>query len=180
MKFRPLPIDGAYHITLEPVRDDRGFNARTWCARTFADHGITDPPVQANLIQNARAGTMRGFHYQQPPMEEGKLFRVTRGAILDVVVDIRSDSPTRGQWTSVELHADRYEQLYVPPGCGQGFQTLVGDTEVVYQVSSFYSPDHGSGFRYDDPAFGIEWPLEVTAISAKDRSWPAFSWDDVR
>ena len=179
MKFRPLPIAGAYHITIEPVRDDRGFNARSWCAREFADHGITDQPVQANIIFNGPAGTLRGFHYQRPPMGEGKVFRVVRGAIHDVIVDIRPDSPTRGTWTSIELRAERYEQIYVPPGCGQGFQTLVDDTELVYQVSSFYSPDHGAGFRYDDAAFAVEWPLEVTAISGKDRSWPPFSWEDV-
>jgi dTDP-4-dehydrorhamnose 3,5-epimerase len=180
MKFRPLPVEGAYHITLEPVRDDRGFNARTWCTREFAEHGITETPVQANIIHNGPAGTVRGFHYQLPPMAEGKLFRVTHGAIHDVVIDIRPGSPTRGQHTSVELRADRYEQLYVPPGCGQGFQTLEEDTELVYQVSSFYSPDHGAGFRYDDPAFAIAWPLAVTAISDKDRAWPAFSWEDVQ
>lgn len=180
MKFRPLGIDGAYHITLEPVRDDRGFNARAWCAREFAEHGITTQPAQSNIIRNGPAGTTRGFHYQLPPAAEGKLFRVVRGAIRDVFIDVRAASPTRGHVVSLELRADAYEQLYVPPGCAQGFQTLVDDTELIYDVSSFYTPDLGRGLRYDDPMFGIAWPLEPTAISDKDASWPPFSWSDVQ
>lgn len=179
MKFRPLEIDGAYHIALEPVRDHRGFNARAWCAREFADHGITAQPVQSNIICNGPAGTTRGFHYQLPPAAEGKLFRVVRGAIRDVFIDVRPGSSTRGQVVSIELRAHDHEQLYVPPGCAQGFQTLVDDTELIYDVSAYYTPDLGTGFRYDDPTFGIEWPLEVTAISDKDASWPAFFWSDV-
>lgn len=172
MRFTPLPLEGAYHIALEPVADKRGFNARAWCEREFAEAGLPTRIAQINIIANRLRGTLRGMHYQAPPMTESKLFRVTRGAIYDVIVDLRPGSPTQGRWTSVELRADRYELLFVPEGFGQGFQTLEDDTELTYQVSAFYSPEHGRGFRHDDPAFGIDWPLPVSEISEKDRTWP--------
>jgi dTDP-4-dehydrorhamnose 3,5-epimerase len=176
MKFIPLPLEGAFVIELEPIADHRGFNARSWCAREFAEHGLVARVAQTNVIANRRRGTLRGFHYQVPPRAETKLFRVTRGGIYDVIVDLRRESPTYRQWTSVELWAQDYRMLYVPEGFGQAFQTLVEDTELTYQVSEFYSPEHGHGFRYDDPAFAVTWPLEVTEISEQDLSWP--DWEE--
>lgn len=172
MKFTPLPIAGACLVDLEPVEDERGFNARAWCAREFAEHGLTTSVAQVNIIANKARGTLRGMHFQAAPYAEAKLFRVTRGAIYDVLADVRPESPTFGEWTSVELAAQAYQLLYVPERVGQGFQTLVDDTELTYQVSEFYTPDHGRGFRFDDPFFGISWPLPVSVISDRDRSWP--------
>lgn len=174
MIFTALPLDGLYLVTPEPVRDQRGFNARLWCEREFRDRGIDFRIVQMNMIGNGPAGTLRGFHYQAPPHAESKLFSVRRGAIHDVVVDVRRGSPTYLQWTGVRLTAEGREQLFIPKGCAQGFQTLVPETEVLYSVSAAYAPGHERGFRHDDPAFGIEWPLPVSAISEKDRSWPDF------
>lgn len=172
MRFLPLELDGVYLVELEKIADDRGFNARAWCRREFEQQGIDADLAQINIIYNAHRGTLRGFHYQAAPMTETKLFRVIKGGICDVIVDLRPQSPTYRQWTRVELWADRYTMLYVPAGCGQGFQTLADDTELVYQVSHFYSPEHGRGFRFDDPAFGVEWPLEITEISRQDLGWP--------
>ncbi len=174
MIFDELSLPGAYVIHLEPIEDDRGSNIRAWCAREFEDAGLTTRVSQVNVIRNIAKGTLRGMHYQTPPVAETKLFRVTTGRIYDVIVDLRPDSPTYLRWASVELAADDPKLLFVPKGFAQGFQTLEDGTELTYQVSEFFSPAHGAGFRYDDPAFGIEWPLEVTAISAKDGSWPSF------
>jgi dTDP-4-dehydrorhamnose 3,5-epimerase len=174
MRFAELPLGGAYAIELEPIADRRGFNARSWCAREFAERGLATRVAQTNVILNGPRGTLRGFHYQAAPMAETKLFRVTRGGIFDVIVDLRRNSPTYLDWTSIELWADAYTMLYVPEGFGQAFQTLADDTELTYQVSEFYSPEHGRGFRYDDPRFAIPWPLPVSEISARDRTWPDF------
>ena len=174
MKFTPLQLAGAWIIDLELIRDPRGFNARQWCATEFAERGLPTEIVQSNVISNGPCGTLRGFHYQVPPLADSKLFRVTRGAIFDVIIDLRSESATYRQWTSVELRADDYRMLFVPEGFAQAFQTLEDSTELIYQVSAFYSPEHGRGIRYDDPAFDIRWPLEVTAISENDRNWPDF------
>lgn len=174
MIFRELELEGAYLIDLEPHEDERGFNARAWCAREFAEHGLTTELAQINVIYNRRRGTLRGMHRQNEPHAESKLFRCTRGAIFDAIVDLRPGSPTHGRWASVELSASDYRMLFVPPLFGQGFITLEDDTELTYQVSEFYAPGHELGFRYDDPAFGIEWPIEVEVISEKDRSWAPF------
>lgn len=179
MKFTPLELAGAYTIELEPIRDHRGFNARQWCAREFAAHGLETKVAQSNIIRNGPQGTLRGFHYQVPPRAETKLFRVTRGAIFDVIIDLRCGSETYRRWTSVELSSDAYTMLYVPEGFAQAFQTLEVDTELIYQVSEFYSPDYGRGIRYDDPAFAIPWPLEVSTISDQDRRWPDFEEDSI-
>jgi dTDP-4-dehydrorhamnose 3,5-epimerase len=172
--FRELSIHGAFVIELERVPDHRGFNARAWDAQEFEALGLSARIVQSNIIYNAAKGTLRGMHYQAAPMAESKLFRVTRGSMYDVIVDIRRGSPTFRVWTSVELDALSYRMLYVPEGVAQGFMTLEDATEVTYQVSAPFSPEHGRGFRHDDPAFGIEWPLKVQVISEKDRTWPDF------
>jgi dTDP-4-dehydrorhamnose 3,5-epimerase len=174
MRFIETALPGAYVIELERREDDRGFNARTWCEREFREHGLATGPVQANVIFNRRRGTLRGMHYQVPPHAESKLFRVTRGAVHDVIIDLRPDSPTYEQRAAFELTADSYRMLYVPERFAQGFQTLADDTELVYQVSAFYAPEFERGIRHDDPAFGIEWPLAVDVISQKDRSWPDY------
>jgi len=170
MIFRPLRLNGAYLIDLEQIEDERGFNARAFCEREFDERGLPSRMVQTNIIQNHQRGTLRGMHYQAPPMQDAKLFRVTRGAIYDVIVDLRPASSTICAWEAVELRAGG-PMLFVPGGFGQGFQTLDDDTELTYQVSAFHSAAHGRGFRYDDPVFRIEWPLPVTVISEKDRSW---------
>jgi dTDP-4-dehydrorhamnose 3,5-epimerase len=174
MRFIETGLPGAYLVELERREDDRGFNARIWCEREFREHGLTTRLAQSNVIFNRAKGTVRGMHYQVPPHAESKLFRVTRGTIHDVIIDLRPASPTYEEWISVELTADSYTMLYVPERFAQGFQTLQDDTELVYQVSEFYAPEYERGIRHDDPAFGIEWPLEVEAISVKDRAWPDY------
>ena len=151
MRFHELPLSGAFVIDLEPFTDARGANTRLWCAREFAAAGLPADVAQINLIRNERAGTLRGFHYQRPPHAESKLFRVTHGAIFDVIVDLRPESATFGEWTGVELSSDIDRMLFVPERFGQGFQTLADDTQVVYQVTEFFTPDAGTGFRHDDP-----------------------------
>ena len=174
MIFHETELPGAYVIDLELLEDERGYNARTWCAREFEQHGLATQFRQTNTMLNHRRATLRGMHYQASPYAENKLFRVTHGAIHDVIVDLRGGSPTYGQWTSVRLSADVPRMLYVPACFGQGYQTLEDATEVTYQTTEFYTPDHGRGFRYDDPAFELDWPLPVEVITEKDRSWPDF------
>jgi dTDP-4-dehydrorhamnose 3,5-epimerase len=174
MRFVETALAGAYVIELELREDDRGFNARTWCEREFREQGLTARLAQANVIFNRDKGTLRGMHYQVAPHAESKLFRVTRGAIHDVIIDLRPDSPTYEEWAAFELTQDSYRMLYVPESFAQGFQTLEDDTEVVYQVSERYAPEFERGIRHDDPAFAIEWPLEVEVISEKDAHWPDY------
>ncbi len=174
MRFHELRLAGAHLIELVPVSDHRGFNARAWCAQEFEDRGLAFRMVQTNVIFNHAKGTLRGMHYQAPPMAEAKLFRVTRGSIYDVIVDLRPESPTYKHWTSVQLDEGSTVMLYVPEGFAQGFITLRDNTEVVYQVSAPFSPNHGRGFRYDDRAFKIPWPIPVEVVSDKDLGWPEF------
>jgi dTDP-4-dehydrorhamnose 3,5-epimerase len=164
-------------MVVEPecVTDERGFFARIWCAREFADVGLNDKLVQCSISFNQRKGTVRGLHYQTPPHEEAKLVRCTLGTIYDVVVDLRPDSPTYLKHFAIQLTQDNRKLLYVPEGCAHGFQTLADGTEVVYQMSEVYSPACSAGHRWDDPAFGIDWPLEVSVISERDRNYPRFS-----
>jgi dTDP-4-dehydrorhamnose 3,5-epimerase len=172
--FNPTPIDGAYVIELEPFADDRGFFARSFCAREFAEHGLEPAVAQCNVSFNHRAGTLRGLHYQLPPAAETKLVRCTGGAIHDVIVDLRPESKSYLQHYGVELSASNRRSLYVPGRVAHGYQTLVDATEVSYQVGEFYTPGAERGLRYDDPAFAIGWPLAVTLMSEKDRAWPRF------
>lgn len=174
MLFHDLPLRGAHLIELESVADHRGFNARAWCAREFEEHELTTRMVQTNVVHSRCKGTLRGMHYQLPPMAEAKLIRVTKGSIYDVIVDLVPSSPTYGDWTSAVLRADSYRMVYMPEGFAHGFLTLEDDTEVTYQVSAFFSPEHSRGFRHDDPAFGIRWPSPVEVISEKDKAWRDF------
>ncbi|HWT92764.1 MAG TPA: dTDP-4-dehydrorhamnose 3,5-epimerase family protein [Solirubrobacteraceae bacterium] len=177
MRFTELEPAGAYLIELDEIRDERGLNARLFCEREFAEAGLVSRMVQTNLIVNARAGTLRGFHFQVAPHREAKLFRVVSGSLQDVIIDLRPGSPTYGQWTSVVLDARVPRLLYVPEGFGQGFLTLEDDTALHYQVSAFYTPAAGRGIRWDDPAFAVEWERPVAVVSEKDASWPDFSLD---
>lgn len=172
--FTETPLRDAYLIELERREDERGFFARTFCANEFADHGLTPVTAQGNVSFNHRSATLRGMHYQVAPAEEAKLVRCTRGAIYDVIIDLRPESATYMEHFGTGLSAENRTALYVPELFAHGYQTLEDDTEVIYQVSAFYAPGHEHGLRHDDPAFGIEWPLPVSVISEKDRSWPAF------
>lgn len=172
MRFTETPVEGAFVIDLEPFTDDRGSFARVFCAREFEEHGLEAAITQSNLSVNHRAGTLRGMHLQRPPAEETKLVRCIRGALFDVVVDLRPGSPTYLRWAGVELTSENRKALYVPRGCAHGFQTLVDDTEAIYDVSAFYAPETEDGMHHADPAVGIDWPLPVTEISEKDQNWP--------
>jgi dTDP-4-dehydrorhamnose 3,5-epimerase len=176
MIFTETRIAGAYVVELEPIQDERGFFARAWCADEFAECGLETDIAQCSISYNARRGTLRGMHWQAAPHEEVKLVRCTRGAIYDVVADLRPASSTFGQWVAVELSAQNRRLLYVPKGCAHGFQTLEDETEVFYAISAFYAPDAGRGFRYDDPAFAIDWPLpERVVVSDRDRTLPDYA-----
>jgi len=172
--FTEIKLKGAYIVDLEKREDERGFFARGWCQNEFEAHGLAPRVVQANISYNKKRGTLRGMHYQLAPYEETKLVRCTRGALYDVIVDLRPTSPSYKQWFGVELSAENYKMLYVPEGFAHGFITLQDETEATYQVSQFYTPGSERGLRYNDPAFGIEWPVEVRVISEKDKSWPDY------
>ncbi len=174
MRFIETELAGAWIVELAPMEDDRGFFARTFDAKLFEQHGLNPFAAQGNMSYNRRKGTVRGMHYQLPPATETKYIRCTKGGIYDVIIDLRPDSPTHGKHIGVELTEQNRRSLYVPGMFGHGFQTLEDDTEVAYQVSEFYTPGAERGLRHDDPAFGIQWPLEVTVISEKDASWPLF------
>lgn len=172
MKFEEAPLSGAYVIDLERMNDERGFFARSFCEREFAAHGLDTSFVQCNISYNDRAGTLRGLHYQQAPHAEGKIVRCTAGAIYDVIVDLRPDSPTLRQWFGIDLSADNRRALFVPRGFAHGFQTLADHSEVFYQMSEFFHGPSARGIRWDDPALGIRWPLSGPILSGKDRSYP--------
>jgi dTDP-4-dehydrorhamnose 3,5-epimerase len=175
MKLTETDLHGAYVVDLEPIEDARGFFARAWSETDFADRGLESHIAQCNVSFNRRSGTIRGMHLQRPPHEEVKTIRCVRGSLFDVIVDLRPASPTFRQWIGVELSAENRRMLYVPRGFAHGFQTLEDDTETFYMVSEPYAPQAESGVRWNDPAFGIVWPLgEPTEISDKDRSWPDF------
>jgi dTDP-4-dehydrorhamnose 3,5-epimerase len=174
MIFTETKLLGAYLISPEPITDDRGFFARTWCQQEFCAHGLVSDLVQCNVSFNHRQGTLRGMHYQASPYGEAKLVRCTMGAIYDVLVDLRPTSPTFCQWTAAELTAQNRQMLYVPEGIAHGLQTLMDDTEVFYQMSAFYVAEAARGVRWNDPTFGIEWPLAVTVMADRDRQYPDF------
>jgi dTDP-4-dehydrorhamnose 3,5-epimerase len=172
MIFTETPLQGAWVLDLERREDPRGFFARTFCAREFEEHGLKPVVVQANLSYNPAEGTLRGMHMQREPAAETKLVRCTRGAIWDVIVDMRADSPTYLGHFGVELTAENRRALFVPELFAHGYLTLADETEVVYEVGEFYTPGTELGLRYDDPALGIDWPRTVVAISDKDAAWP--------
>lgn len=174
MIFRETPLKGAYLIDLEKRADDRGFFARVFCTREFADHGLAASFVQVNNSLAASRGTLRGMHYQLPPKAETKLVRCVRGALFDVIVDLREGSETLGRYYAAELTAENRTMLYVPKGFAHGFITLEENSEAMYFVDEFYAPEMERGVRWDDPAFGIQWPIHPTVLSDKDRSHPDF------
>lgn len=172
MQFAASPIAGGWVIDPSPRADGRGRFMRAWCEREFAAHGIAFRPLQANMGFSVHRGTVRGLHYQVAPALEAKLVRCTRGAIFDVLVDLRPSSPTHRRWFGTELSAENGRMLYVPELCAHGYQTLEDETEMFYHTSAYYSPDAVRGARFDDPAFGIAWPLPVSVVSDQDQQWP--------
>jgi dTDP-4-dehydrorhamnose 3,5-epimerase len=175
MIFVETALKGAYVIDLKRIEDERGFFARVFCQNEFRAHHLNPNMVQINAAFSHRRGTVRGMHFQKAPWEEAKLVRCTRGAIYDVIVDLRQDSPTRGRWLGVELTEENRKMVYVPEGFAHGYQTLAEQTEIYYQTSQFYAPEYATGVRFDDPALGIVWPLSVEVISDQDRGWPAYA-----
>lgn len=174
MKFNPTPLKDAYTIDLEKRGDDRGFFARVFCEQEFGGQNLDGRFVQVNNSLSAKRGTLRGLHYQLAPAAEVKVVRCIRGAVWDAIVDIRPDSPTFGRWFGDELSAENRRMMYVPRGFAHAILTLADDTELLYLVSTFYAPAEERGVRWNDTKFGIEWPIEPTEISEKDRSWPDF------
>jgi len=172
MRFMETDIFGVWVIVPSPHEDARGRFMRAWCAREFSEHGLNFFPVQANMGLSIRKGTVRGLHFQEAPALEAKLVRCTRGSIFDVVVDFRLKSPSYGRWYGTELSAENGRMLYIPEHCAHGYQTLEEYTEIYYMASEFYTPSSVRGIRFDDPAFGIRWPLNVTVVSEQDRNWP--------
>ena len=172
MRFTPTELANAFIIDLERREDNRGFFARTFCAREFEEHGLNPTIAQCNLSFTHKKGTIRGMHYMTPPAHESKLVSCIRGAIYDVIIDMRPESPTFKKHMSIELTAENHTALYIPEMFAHGFQTLSDDTEVMYQMGDFYTPGYERGLRYNDPVLNIAWPLEVSEISEKDKIWP--------
>jgi dTDP-4-dehydrorhamnose 3,5-epimerase len=174
MRFTETDVSGARLIHPSPHQDDRGRFFRAWCAREFADNGISFTPLQANMGYSVKKGTLRGLHFQTEPALEAKLVRCTRGSMFDVVLDVRPQSPSYGKWYGAELSAENACMLFVPEHCAHGYQTLEDDTEMFYMASQYYAPEAARGVRFDDPAFGIQWPLPPAVLSDQDRNWPLF------
>jgi len=172
MIFKETRLKGAYVIEIEPLEDERGFFARTWCQREFEAHGLNSRLAQCSLSFNRKRGTLRGMHYQVAPYEEARLVRCTMGAIYDVIIDLRPNLHTFKKWETVELTATNRRMLYIPEGFAHGFQTLEDNTEVFYQMSEFYHPEASRGVRWNDPAFRIVWPNDIIVVSDKDREYP--------
>jgi dTDP-4-dehydrorhamnose 3,5-epimerase len=175
MHFTEGQLPGTYLLVPNRIEDERGFFARAYCRQELEAHGLSPRIVQANTGFSHRRGTLRGLHYQVAPHQETKIVRCVRGAVFDVVVDVRADSPTRGAWMGTRLTAENGHALYVPEGVAHGYLTLEDDSEVLYFVSQYYAPDAERGLRYDDPAVGIDWPIRVVEVSDKDRTWPDFA-----
>jgi dTDP-4-dehydrorhamnose 3,5-epimerase len=180
MIFEETKIRGVVEVRLNRIADERGFFARSWCLDEFETAGLDTRLAQCSISYNARKGTLRGMHYQSAPYAESKLVRCTRGAIYDVALDLRADSPTFRQWIGVNLTAENREMIYIPKGCAHGFLTLEDNSEVFYQISEFYHPEAARGVRWDDPAFGIVWPAKPQLLSDRDRNYPDFAWDKGR
>jgi dTDP-4-dehydrorhamnose 3,5-epimerase len=174
MRFVATPLAGAVVVELEPARDERGFFARVFDRDSFRAAGLPGEFIQSSISYNLRRGTLRGMHFQAPPHEEPKLVRCSRGAIHDVIVDLRRDSPTHCRWFAVELSADNRRALYVPPGFAHGFQTLADDTEIFYAMAVAYVPGASRGVRWNDPAFGISWPITPPTMSERDAGYPDY------
>ncbi|MGD9829068.1 MAG: dTDP-4-dehydrorhamnose 3,5-epimerase [Hyphomicrobiaceae bacterium] len=175
MRFRSTEFDGAWLIEPEPIRDDRGFFMRTFCTREFGELNLEQAFVQHSVSYSSSRGTIRGMHYQVEPHGEVKVVGCRRGAIWDVIIDLREGSRTFGSWQGFELSSGNRHQLYIPKGFAHGFQALTRDVEVSYLISTFHEPSAARGIRYDDPHFAVRWPLAVSALSARDRDWPDFS-----
>ena len=174
MIFKKTKLKDVHIVKLEALADERGFFARSWCKKEFFDQGLVNDCVQTNLSFNKLKGTLRGMHYQIEPYGEVKLVRCIKGAIYDVVIDLREQSRTYLEWLGVELNEENRDMLYIPKGFAHGFLTLKDNTEVFYQMSEYYKPDAACGLRYDDPALNIQWPVAVKEIAEKDRAWPDF------
>ena len=175
MNIRPLDIQGVFVIEIEKNHDSRGFFARSFDKKIFAELGLKSDFVQNNISFNKIKGTIRGMHYQKIPFQEAKLVRCVRGKVFEVVLDLRKDSKTYKKWVSEELSSNNFKLIYVPEGCALGFQTLEDETELFYQMSQYYNPEASVGVKWNDPVFNIKWPLEVTVISEKDSSFNLFS-----
>lgn len=175
MNFQETKIAGSYVIDVRRIEDDRGFFGRTWCRQELAEHGLSQEIVQVNTALSLAKGTLRGMHFQRSPHSEVKIVSCPSGAVFDVVLDLRPESPTFRQWFGVELTADNFRMLYIPEGCAHGYQTLQDNSVLNYTTSAMYAPDHATGVRFDDPAFRIDWPLPVSVISDADAGWPDFS-----
>ncbi|HKC64049.1 MAG TPA: dTDP-4-dehydrorhamnose 3,5-epimerase [Pyrinomonadaceae bacterium] len=175
MKFSQTTLPGAYLIEIEPHEDERGYFARTWCREEFLKYKLNATIAQCSISYNKRRGTLRGVHYQIKPYEEAKVVACTAGAIYDLIVDLRPESETFKRWFAVELSADKKNMLYVPEGVAHGFQTLEDDSEAFYQISEVYQPEYSRGIRFDDPAFGFQWPIAERIISERDRAFPDFT-----
>lgn len=175
MEFTETKLKGAFLISLHKIEDHRGFFARGWCRDEFSKHGLNPNMVQLNVGFNHKKGTLRGLHYQETPHQEVKLVRCTRGAIFDVIVDLRPDSPTRGQWFGTELTAENALMLYAPEGFAHGYQTMAANTEMYYLTSAYYVASAARGVRYNDPTFDISWPLAASAVSDVDEGWPDYA-----
>jgi dTDP-4-dehydrorhamnose 3,5-epimerase len=174
MRFVETKVSGVFLIEMELREDNRGFFARSWCCKEFETHGLLSRIAQINIGFTAKRAGLRGLHFQIAPHAESKTVRCTRGSVFDVAVDLRPDSPTHKQWVGFELTAENHRMLYIPERCAHGYQTLVDDSEVEYLTTQFYAPDSARGVRFDDPAFGIAWPLPVGVISEADKSWASY------
>jgi dTDP-4-dehydrorhamnose 3,5-epimerase len=175
MLFQETDIAGAFVVEIKQISDDRGFFGRAWCSEEFRKRGLSDTIAQINTGVSTRAGTLRGMHYQLAPHAEVKVVQCTRGAVYDVAVDLRPESPTFKCWTAVELTDHNYRAFYIPEGCAHGYLTLSDDAVLTYMTSRPYAPTAAKGVRFDDPAFGIRWPGEIRVISTADRNWPDFT-----
>lgn len=174
MIYEPLPVHGAFLIAIEPLADERGFFARSFCREEFTAHDLDPVIAQCSVSFNEYKRTLRGMHYQKSPDEEVKLVRCTAGAIYDVVIDLRPESPSFTRWAAAELSAENHKAMYVPAGCAHGFLTLAAKTEVLYQMSQSFQPASAAGVRWNDPAFDIKWPATVEVISERDKNYPDF------